>query len=86
MPFAAAPFWLSDNLLLIGIAVLCCLIALVLWFVHAAVLKALLLCLLAVLGGVTYINRDEVQTCGHTCSCHLLVDITLPRCKPDRDF
>ena len=87
MLVAATPFWLADNLLLIGIITIVLACGAVLWFVHTLVLKLLLLLLLALSGIVVYVNRDEVQTCGHTCKCRIVrIDINVPRCKPDPDF
>ena len=86
MLLAAAPHWLSENMLPIGVVALLVLCLLALGLLHGLVVKVMALLLLSTVGSIVYINRDEVQTCGHLCKCHIFVDLEVPWCKPDPDF
>src|SRR3546814_14048001 len=81
---AAAPAWFADNVVPIIIVTLVVLTLLVVRMVQKAVMRAVLLGLIVVVAGLSYLNREELKECATTCSCSLAgQDVTVPACEEE---
>jgi hypothetical protein len=81
---AAAPEVLNDNVLLFSGIVLGALALFVIRTVRRLAVRLLMLGLLAGVAVLLYVERDDLEDCGRTCTCRVAgVDFDLPACEPD---
>jgi hypothetical protein len=84
---AAAPAWFADNVAQIATATLLLLTILVIRMIQKAMLRAVLLGLIALAALFVYVNRDALRTCAKTCECDIGGrHITVPTCDPKLDL
>lgn len=84
---AAAPSWFADNLREISAVTLIVLTVLVIRLVQKAVVRTVLLVLIAGLALLVYVNRAPLNACLRTCECEIAGrQITVPACEPDLSF
>ena len=84
---AAAPAWFSENLLLIAGVTLAVVTLLIVRMVQTAMVRLMLLGVVALVAGLVYVNRAPLETCARTCSCSLGGEtVTVPLCQRDLDL
>ncbi|MFZ6002509.1 MAG: hypothetical protein ACOYXM_01120 [Actinomycetota bacterium] len=84
---AAAPSWFADNLREISAVTLLVVTVLVIRLVQKAVMRTVLLVLIAVVALVVYVNRAPLNACVRTCECEIAGrHVTVPACEPDLSF
>ena len=78
---AAAPAWFADNIPQIAIGTLLVLTVLVVRMIQKAMLRAVLLGLIALVALFVYVNRAPLKACAKTCECEIGGrHITVPTC------
>lgn len=78
---AAAPAWFADNVSQIAIGTLLVLTVLVVRMIQKAMLRAVLLGLIALVALFVYVNRAPLKACAKTCECEIGGrHITVPTC------
>ncbi|MGH9084825.1 MAG: hypothetical protein ACRDYW_05180 [Acidimicrobiales bacterium] len=81
---AAAPAWFADNIPEIAGGTLLVLTILVIRMVQKAMVRAVLLGLIAAVALFVYANRDPLKTCADTCECTIAGQhVTVPTCNRD---
>jgi len=84
---AATPAWFADNVAQITLVTLLVLTFLVVRLVQKAMLRLLLLGLIAVVGLFVYVNREPLQACARTCECQIADrEVDVPICDPDLEL
>jgi predicted membrane metal-binding protein len=78
---AAAPAWFANNVSQIAIGTLLVLTVLVVRMIQKAMLRAVLLGLIALVALFVYVNRAPLKACAKTCECEIGGrHITVPTC------
>jgi hypothetical protein len=80
---AAAPEWLTENILLIAIGLLAVSTLALFRFVRKTSARLVCLALIVALAVLAYVNRAPLKACADTCECSLGGrDVTVPFCDP----
>ena len=83
MVLAAAPEWLSDNMLTIAVVVLVVAAIVVLRMVTHAITRLVLVAILVGAGVFVTVERDDLERCTRECECELVgLQIDVPACDP----
>lgn len=81
---AATPAWFADNLTQISVGTLLVLTFLVIRMAQKAIMRTILLALIAIVGLLIYINRAPLEVCAKTCECEIAgKHLTVPICDSD---
>jgi hypothetical protein len=84
MVLAAAPEVFNDNVMLISVIVLGAIALFVIRAVQRFALRLALIALLVGVAGFIYVERDDLEQCGRTCTCDVGgLEFDLPACEPD---
>jgi hypothetical protein len=84
---AAAPAWFAENVAPIAVGTLVVLTVLVVRMVQKAMVRAVLLGLIALTALFVYVNRAPLEACAKTCECEIGGrHLTVPTCDSRLDL